>query len=292
MKINIVLLFFALFIGFSSCEDVFTSVKEIDIPVHNSKLAVFSELSGNQGSFSVSFSENITENNPYVPLNAEITVLENGNPFYKMSFKGTDSKSFQVKNLGKNITEGNEYTLIVENDKYGKATAKQIVPLKPNFSNLKYKKDGYIDGGGVKSDLYSFDIKDDGNAENYYMIEATGYFSKNDTYGNPLYLDSDDPSVKYFWFSSKSGLIITDKNFDGTQTKILIYSSNYNEYEKIKMRLYSITKDYYNFLLSYNQYSNSNDNPFAEPVNVHNNIENGFGMFQANTYREIELDIE
>jgi hypothetical protein len=293
MKTKIFIFFFLILTVLQSCEDAFTTIKEIDIPEHDSKLSVFADLSENKASFSVSYSKIITENYGYKPINAEITILENGIPFYKTSFIGTDDSSFSEKYLGKIITEGKEYTLIVENSTYGKATAKQTVPRKPDFSNLKYKEDGFINPEGYKADLLSFDINDDASVENYYMVEGYGIKS----YGNefredPLYLNSEDPSLKEFWFGSKIGFIIADKNFNGSITKILTNLEIYNQIEKIKLKVSAITKDYYHFLLSYKQYQEADGNPFAEPVNVHNNIENGYGLFQVNSSKEIILDIE
>lgn len=293
MKTKIFILFLFAITVLQSCEDAFTTIKEIEIPEHESKLAVFANLSDNQGDFSISYSKIITNNNDYIPINAEITILENGNPFYKTNFVGSDNKSFYVKDLGKSIAEGKEYTLIVENSTYGKATATQIVPRKPDFTNMKYKKDGYITSGGYKADLFSFDINDDASDENYYLVESYGIFSfDNETSEQNLYLSSEDPSVKQFWFGSKNGLIISDKNFNGSVTKILTNFENYNQFKKIKLKIYSITKDYYHFLLSYNQYQDANGNPFAEPVNVHNNIGNGYGLFQVNSSKEMILVIE
>lgn len=293
MKPKIFILFLFAISLLQSCEDAFTTIKEIELPEHKSKLAVFVNLSENIGDFSVSYSKIITNSNDYTPVNAEITILENGNPFYKTSFIGSDNKSYFEKNLGKSISEGKEYTLIVENSTYGKSTATQIVPRKPDFSNLKYKKDGYIVSGGYKTDLLSFDINDNASDENYYLIESYGTISQgNETMEQNLYLNSEDPSVKQFWFRSKNGLIIADKNFNGEVTKILTNFESYDEFKKIKLKIYSITKDYYHFLLSYNQYQDSNGNPFAEPVNVHNNIENGYGLFEVNSSKEIVLDIE
>lgn len=293
MKPKIFIFFLFAITFLQSCEDAFTTIKEIEIPEHKSKLAVFANLSENKGDFSVFYSRIITNNNDYTPINAEITILENGSPFYKSSFIGSDNKSFLEKDLGKSISEGKEYTLIVENSTYGKSTATQIVPRKPDFSNLKYKKDGYIVSGGYKTDLLSFDINDNASDENYYLIESYGTISQgNETMEQNLYLNSEDPSVKQFWFRSKNGLIIADKNFNGEVTKILTNFESYDEFKKIKLKIYSITKDYYHFLLSYNQYQDSNGNPFAEPVNVHNNIENGYGLFEVNSSKEIVLDIE
>ncbi len=284
--------FFSIFV-LISCEEAFTSIKEIDIPEHDSKLAVFADMSGNKGSFSISHSRSIVDNKDYTPVTAEITILENGAPFYKMSFSGSSYNSFKQKTFSGNILEGYEYTLIVDNEEFGVATAKQTVPAKPDFSNVKFKKDGYINNDGFKSDLLSFDLSDNKNTENYYLVQAESLsFVNNDTITETLYLNSNDPATKTFWFGDKNGLIISDKNFNGTVSKIITDLKIYNNNPKGRLRVYSITKDYYYFLLSYNQYSNSNGNPFAEPVNVHNNIQNGYGMFQINSLKDYIFETE
>lgn len=278
--------FFSIFV-LISCEEAFTSIKEIDIPEHESKLAVFADMSGNKGSFSISHSRSIIDNKDYTPVSAEISILENGSPFYKFSFSGSSANSFKQKIFSGSFVEGFEYTLIVENDEYGSATAKQIVPVKPVFSNVKFKKDGFIDNDGYKSDLLSFDLSDDISTENYYLVQAEALsFINNDTFTEPLYLNSNNPATKSFWFGEKNGLIISDKNFNGTVTKIITDLKIYNNNSSGRLSISSITKDYYYFLLSYNQYSNSSGNPFAEPVNVHNNIKNGYGLFQINSKKD------
>jgi hypothetical protein len=43
--------------------------------------------------------------------------------------------------------------------------------------------------------------------------------------------------------------------------------------------LRSISKEYYDYQTSLNEYWNADGNPFAQPVQVFTNIENGFGIF-------------
>ena len=288
-------LFFGLILSFVliSCEDAFTTVKEIDIPEHEKKLALFANFSESEGSFFVSHSKNISDNGNYENVNATITVFENGIEFLKFDYSGNNSEGWEEKKFVKNMAEGNEYTLIVKNDKYGTATSKQTLPKKPDISNIKYKKDGFIDPDGYKSDQLSFNINDEKNIENYYMIEAM-YLSiyEQDTFENNIYFESNDPSTRSAYFNDVTGLIVSDKIFDGTNPKLILGVDNYDFFDNISLKISAITKDYYNFLLSYDQYSNSNGNPFAEPVNVHNNIENGYGLFQVSNPSNFLVEIE
>ncbi len=48
---------------------------------------------------------------------------------------------------------------------------------------------------------------------------------------------------------------------------------------QIWLTLSSVSADRYLFEQSYSIYQNAQNNPFAEPVILHNNIKNGFGIF-------------
>lgn len=79
-------------------------------------------------------------------------------------------------------------------------------------------------------------------------------------------------------------LIFSDIDRDGQQVSLLIgfdHSGIERQYCSLRLEFISITEDRYRFLktlpLSYEAYNN----PFAEPVFIHYNIENGIGIFSA-----------
>lgn len=270
-----------------SCEDQFTTIRDIELPLHESKLAVFASISGDKGVISLSNSKSIDDNRPYHLLFADITILENGDEFYKFHYDGLQNTGVSEFTLPAPMKTGSEYTLIAENDKFGKATSVQILPAPPVISNIEFTKDGIIDPDGYKMDKLSLDIDDKAGEENFYLIEVEGIqIYERDTFKYTLNLESFDPGVRSFWFIDRQGVIISDKNFDGTLARIILRLNTWYEVSDLNVRIYSITKDHYHFLLSYDQYQNSSGNPFAEPVNVHNNIENGYGLFQVNSYVE------
>lgn len=278
---------FSLILMLTACGDQFTTIRDIDFPEHESRLAVFSSISGNKGEISVSYSKAIDDNKPYQRIEADIRLLEDGKEFYKFRYLGNEYTGKEYFLLPSELKTGHEYTLIAESDKYGKATSVQVLPALPVVSNIKFTKDGIIDPEGDKADQLSFDIDDKAGEENFYMAELEFLeIFQGDTVSYTMPIESYDPGVRDFWFIDRQGVIISDKNFDGTVSRIILSLNVWNENPEIRVRVYSITKDHYHFLLSYSQYQNSNDNPFAEPVNVHNNIQNGYGLFQVSNYVE------
>lgn len=138
----------------------------------------------------------------------------------------------------------------------------------------------------------SFD--DNPNEENYYFLALYTYQDVYE-YLPPNYeevymgeklqpIDYNNASLSYENYYYSNGLVgyaISDDFFNG-QT----YSSNLDLYlwsvpkkPYIYVQLLSINKEFFDFVTSYNKYEESTYNPFAEPVNVRSNIENGFGIF-------------
>ena len=50
-------------------------------------------------------------------------------------------------------------------------------------------------------------------------------------------------------------------------------------YPTIIVTLRTVSEDFYNYKITGSLHDNSSDNPFAQPVNVYKNIDNGFGIF-------------
>jgi len=48
---------------------------------------------------------------------------------------------------------------------------------------------------------------------------------------------------------------------------------------KVKIVLFSLSKDMYHYLLTYQAQQNAGNSPFAEPVMVYSNVDNGYGIF-------------
>ncbi len=163
---------------------------------------------------------------------------------------------------------------------------------------------------------YSLKFNDNGNEKNYYrlIVQTIQYFTINDTI-NHTTRDStlihysfnfsdvvsgnnanNDPST--LLGSGSNGnmyTVFSDELFNGKSysltfsTDQLIYDylksefGRYRNPDKYKINIYlqSISRDYYLYLKT--RVASSGDNFFTEPVQVHNNIKGGIGIFGSYT---------
>lgn len=297
MKFKLYILSILLIGVFVSCEDTFTTTREIDIPDHESKLSVFTTVYSNTSNTFIGHSKKIHDETPYEAVRADVSLMENDTEI--MSYEYTDQgQSQSFYNLLSDVKEDYEYTLIVTSDKFGTATSSQIAPKKVKIENLKYVKDGGVDEyDNLPTDLIEFTILDEKENDNFYLFELEGLRIGSTVYDKVYYNPDVTTSTQRIYFKFFEGHILSDKNYNGVKRKIgfnldKYYSDPEYGYKKLKLTIKSLTKDTYNFLVSNEQYEDSEYNPFAEPVVIHNNIENGYGLFSVYTFDEWEVDVE
>jgi hypothetical protein len=149
-----------------------------------------------------------------------------------------------------------------------------------------------------QGEYFSFNIQinDPGNEINYYLLkiekESIDYYSGNNMqtiFAN----NTEDPSLDSKWQGS---YIINDNLFNGKTKTFELNMDIYNLYNyndsanKFHISLYSISKDYYLYVKTSESQINTSNSPFSEPVLVHNNIENGYGIFAgASVYKSIVI---
>jgi hypothetical protein len=67
---------------------------------------------------------------------------------------------------------------------------------------------------------------------------------------------------------------------------------SFNEGQKAVVRLYHITKEHYDFLVSVKNSQNANGNPFAQPASIKSNIPGILGIFAGLTYDSKEENVQ
>ena len=77
--------------------------------------------------------------------------------------------------------------------------------------------------------------------------------------------------------------LFTDELFNGKKAEISFYGENHTGGGIYKINLKNITRDYYLYLKSHTLQFENIDNPFAEPVQVYHNVNNGFGILGDGT---------
>jgi hypothetical protein len=93
-------------------------------------------------------------------------------------------------------------------------------------------------------------------------------------------------------------LLFDDRLFDGDEYVLSVSCQEARPTEKFpeqvflyKMSLRSLSSAYYNYRVTYNLQQETKGDPFAQPVQVFNNIQNGYGIFAAfsQSHRQVRV---
>ncbi|MEM9929740.1 MAG: DUF4249 family protein, partial [Bacteroidota bacterium] len=176
----------------------------------------------------------------------------------------------------------------------------QQMPGTPIFTVVDYDPQGAIDAEGFRVDEIVLDLVDDSATEDYYGFRVVApqlicsYDPVRDTvtcdtsfvFANDLYLDSPDPLLT---MGEGYGLVVSDQPFNGTTFRIRLQVDNYQELP-VYLEVFNLTEDAYRYAVSRQAYNDAGDNPFAEPVSIHNNIEGGYGFFVVASRERVMLE--
>jgi hypothetical protein len=257
----------------------------LDIEEHEPKLAVTSFISNyNKSKVLVSYSigglQQATDNQL---VNNASVVLSQGDDNYELIH--TDKDGIYQLEETIDFVSNKEYTLSVDAPSYTSISSKQLFP-----------KDVAIIDATIDDERIKVKFKDTANQDNYYIIDMQAFHPEYN-FNSYLYIDEESSFQES---SFLNGILISDETFDGNEIELNI---NYNTYvtdgesedetpskpTSVKIILYSITEDVYKFDISYR--NNFTDDPFTEPVILHRNIENGYGIFGMMNASIFEIDL-
>lgn len=295
MKYILSFLLLACLIPLTSCnENSFSQVVEIDIPPHEPALSVRALFQQNDDRLSLLLTDSrgIIEATPFeVQKEAVVQLFENEQPLPVFSYNTSTSRFTAPIPNGFGQTE-TVYRLEISAPNFKTIQATQTMPRPISILAGKYTPNGTFSSEGDKVDAIEIEFQDPADEENYYAfsgIQRIAYFNGQDTsyYDSGIYLDSNDPLIN---FGTGQLLLLSDAAFNGNTYKASMYSYNELTEGVIKIQLLSLSRDTYLYHRSLSNYYDAVDNPFAEPVNVHQNIENGYGIFGLAAVSEIDLN--
>lgn len=267
---------------FASCDGALEQVVTLDIPEHESQIAINGHFAQDEFFLNllVAQSRGILDTANYKSLqDAKVKLFHENNLLF--DFEYNDEIDRFYKENTSPLPEGN-YRLEISHPDYKSVMVTQEMPKAVPVVSVDYNKEGTLSPDGERVDELQIVIDDPASEDNFYSIQAEIYYSyQGDTtvYSNRIYLDSNDPIVSY----SEDGPIFSDGTFNGRKQTLLFFNYNYfgeeAEFKKIDIFVQTLTEDRFLYLRSLDAYYNADGNPFAEPVVVHNNVENGFGIF-------------
>jgi len=302
---NIIIASIAFILILSSCR------KKLDITIPKGKEhIVVNGIITNDSliKINISKSQDILNNDTITSLNNANVKLYNGETFIE------NLTNYGYGNYASTISSeiGKQYNISVSSGELKPIKAKMqlITPVQIVSIDTTIDIENNILGEGFASKQYKvhFKIKinDDANTKNYYLLSISST--------NPIYDYEQDPPVLIGYYETNQGFdtndiifngadawfgiddmygqAFTDELINGKQYTINVNSSLYfNYYDEgvdteglqVKVKLLSISEDIYKYIISYNLNQESEYDPFAQPVQIFTNIEDGLGLFSGYT---------
>lgn len=164
----------------------------------------------------------------------------------------------------------------------------KLVPF--TIASTSSVKDSYDQSIGGLECVLKF--KDPAETNNFYIItyNVTDFLEADDKIGwtqQGGWMKSDDPAIEKNYYHqgllyTGSRFIFSDKYFDGKEYSLPVQffmGHNSGSRKDLNIYLLSISEQYYKYITSLIKQTENNDDYYAEPTQVYNNIENGFGVF-------------
>jgi len=248
--------------------------------------------------------------------NMQITTLQNATVVIADEDGNSDTLTYGYDQLYRTsrmtIEPGKEYTVSASATGYNGITATTRIPEPAPIVRLDTASS--VDEWGEQMFDFTVVFDDPAGETNYYMLTLKSYYEiayvDFNYYLDTLYVDPEKDtvvvgyrrdSIEYIdvrnesvWFESenlaienedsyRSRIIFSDKLFDGKRYSItgrfytwFLYDAK--DSATIYFSLQAIDEHYYKYIDSRADHYYAKNDPFAVPVIVHNNIENGVGI--------------
>lgn len=204
----------------------------------------------------------------------------------QLTFSPTSTGRIEYRGTQKPVA-GKRYSLQLQSPQYGSAMATETVPPPVEIQSVE------IDSSGLNSPdgRVRFDItfQDKPGERNYYSLSMqieSHFLHNNDTirYTQPIYLETDDPQLQQDYYTGNE-LLVDDFFFDGKKQTLRVKIASFYYQPELKGKIYvmlsHLSEGYYKYLDSFNLQQSVSGDPFAQPVQVYSNIQNGLGILGA-----------
>ena len=252
-----------------SCRnDFFEKPIDLDIDDHTSKLAgtAFLGIDDISNRVMVSYTQGPFENDnntSQIVQNAHITLSSDDGDIV---FNSTLQNNFYLANNPLTFIPNKAYTLTLEASNYTSISATQVYP-----------ESVAILDASINENTFKIKFNDNPDKKNYYVLRLFESDGNGGFYEH--YIEPFGSLTKESGFCH-SCLNFSDETFNGEQAfEIGVTNSYFDASISYKAVLYNVTEDFFRYDNSLLLSEYSQDNPFVEPVILHRNFENGYGIF-------------
>ena len=184
-----------------------------------------------------------------------------------------------------------KYTLKIEESGYTSIESSDTAPDSLAFT-ASVTDSAYFDENQTPFAEVLIQFQDPTSEGNHYKINMSYVDTLNQgmvgPMENPIYMESEDPVVEK---ANIEDFLLSDATFNGRtySLRIRINSNEYNYGAAVIVRLSAVSTAYYKYMKTAFINREGNGNPFAEPVIVYSNFENGRGVFAGSSTRVVRL---
>lgn len=281
---------------FPSCE------KYIDIDIaEKERKTVINSLFSTDSLFKISITQSalITEPTNYNTIdNATIELYENG----ILSEKITGGINGLYQSDDFYIKHGNNYEIFVKQTGIETVNAISSTPKVVDITSATYEET-YINYNYIDCRV---SFTDPPNEKNYYMLNLKTYEVFDDgtivgyTAGDYTYYERWDPIFEEWADLDGMSRIFSDELIDGKRydLSLLIGQGNilHNGKQKgkgyVEFYLNAISKEMYDYIITYKKYAEAKETPMIEPAKVYSNINGGLGIFAGYSRSKYVMEVE
>tara|TARA_B100000524_G_C23647189_1_gene368877 strand:- start:1058 stop:1963 length:906 start_codon:yes stop_codon:yes gene_type:complete len=290
-------------LAYISCEKVIPFEGDVNIP----KLVINSVFeSDSTFKVHVSSSRSVIDTASFNNIDDAIVTIKDGNENIIETLNHVENGFYKGQTFPQ---ENQTYILEVNHPNYANITASDSLPSPITINSVDTST--IIDPINGNRLQISMNFDDPENTQNYYLIET---YSVNEY----LVIKNSD-TTEYELDTTKQFMVLTDEVFQnggspwreqGLFNDLLFNGQNKTleleipndswsgsedgydwSYQTLTLRLYlhNITLSYYYYRTSLELFQNASGNPFAQPVQVFSNVENGFGVFAGSQISFFDL---
>ena len=178
------------------------------------------------------------------------------------------------------VPTSGQYELEVTHADYPPLTANLTILPEPKVSNINFivSEDG-------RENFLEFELEDVPDVENYYFVAVKAIRMNPGGWidSQLVYFDGNTPVVSFnITNSRRSNLFFSDQLFQGNQVSLKFdTNTSIGDYTDVVIEIAHADENFYLYNETVEQQSYTGENPFAEPVFIHSNVDGGLGIFAA-----------
>jgi hypothetical protein len=254
---------------------------DVDVPFKADQLTANSFCNPDSlWSVHLNLNRNILDEEPFREItNARVIIFDGDNATDTLINMGYG----HFRSDNKRPEPGKNYALSVIAPGYSDVHSSTFIPFPSPITGVEV-----YETNSNQNSMLKVTLKEDGSEKNYYELfmdlenEFYNYETEQVVFSrHRLQLISEDPAIQNDNDAYSNTVVFNDLLFNGKEAELTfrIPGSGISRHGMITITLRTLSEDGYNYLRTAHLQNETSGDPFAQPINVYNNIQNGFGIF-------------